>query len=314
MAEGNNEFGTPPQETQVGEKRAISPGKFGRLRTMVKEQQAAAQARFKKDSNIDAPESAFLGIAVDKVRSDLGGEYDKKTGLRNHESFKNEADREIAKVNRNPELHGLMIAEADVDKFGVFNSTYGELTGDKALRAVATAINGAVRDTDLTGRWGGEEFAIVMPFDKDAENAPSDFKFVRQTEDLDRTSQGERIRQAVADIPTSEDIPEKLTTSVGLTEYVPGETFESAFERASLANLIAKLTGKNRSVTAKIDPNGDWLFHAEIPGEDGERIYEVTKSFDGKKLIHVFDRTNNEHFNVTYVDNKKPTLVPIQNG
>ena len=105
----------------------------------------------------------MLGIAIDRVRADLKAEFDKKTGLRNHDAFQIEADREIAKVKRNPELHGLTIGLEDIDFFGAFNSTNGELTGDKALRAVADSLKESIRETDFAGRWGGEEFAFALP-------------------------------------------------------------------------------------------------------------------------------------------------------
>lgn len=311
MPEGNSEHIIPPTEsvdinTQPQKKHIItSPGKFKRLRELVRERQVEAQQRFQKDTKREEPLSSFLGIAVDKTRADLKAEYDQKTGLRNHESFYNETEREIARVNRNPELHGLIIGVQDIDSFGSFNSTYGELTGDKALKAVADALTSSIRETDIAGRWGGEEFAFTLPFDKEnPENAPTDFFNQRRTTDL--TAPGERIRQSVENIPVSEDIPRPLTVSVGMSEYDPGETFDQCFERASLASLIAKLTNKNRAIIARKDSRTDeWLFHDVT----NQLVYKTIMSPDGKRLLALEDITQNIPYAVEYLENQKPKLV-----
>jgi diguanylate cyclase (GGDEF)-like protein len=310
MSEGNTEINHSPKPSSSEDKssssNSSSSGKFGRLRELVKQQQEAAQTNFRRDTKREEPKSSFLGIAIDKVRADLAAEYDKKTGLRNHESFYNEAEREIAKVNRNPHLHGLILGIQDIDNFGAFNSTYGELTGDQALKKVASALTSSIRDTDLAGRWGGEEFAFALPYDKEnSADTPEAFAATRQTTDL--TPPGERMRKQVEDIPVNSEIPQKLTVSIGMSEFVPGETFTHCFERASTASLIAKLTNKNRAVIAKLDNNNEWYYHDVT----NNIIYKAVMSEDNKKLESLQDITQNISYLVDYKGDKKPKLVNV---
>ncbi len=311
MPEGNADFTPLPEDSSSHIDKPpkkhpfISPGKFRRLRELIRDKQREAQTDFKLDTKEEKPLESFLRAGKKMAKAELMLQYDTKTGLRNHDSYHEETEREIARVNRNPELHGLVIGVQDIDSFGAFNSTYGELTGDKALKAVATALTSSIRETDIAGRWGGEEFAFTLPYDKEnPENAPTDFFNQRRTTDL--TAPGERIRQAVENIPVSEDIPRSLTVSVGMSEYDPGETFDQCFERASLASLIAKLTNKNRAVIARKDTRTDeWLFHDVT----NQLVYKTVMSPDGKKLIALEDITQNIPYAVEYLENQKPKLV-----
>jgi len=86
---------------------------------------------------------------------------DTKTGLLNVSTWEAEAEREIARAvrTRSP----LALAMIDIDHFKVVNDTHGHLVGDKALRAIAGALSEQLRSYDLAGRFGGEEFAILLP-------------------------------------------------------------------------------------------------------------------------------------------------------
>src|SRR5580700_8401859 len=86
---------------------------------------------------------------------------DTKTGLLNSSTWENEATAEIARAirTRSP----LSLALVDIDHFKAVNDTYGHLVGDKALRAVTDALRSQLRAYDLAGRFGGEEFAILLP-------------------------------------------------------------------------------------------------------------------------------------------------------
>src|SRR6266513_3002181 len=91
---------------------------------------------------------------------------DTKTGLLNVSTWESEAEREIARAVRT--RSALSIAMIDIDHFKVVNDTYGHLLGDKALRAVAAALREQLRSYDLAGRFGGEEFAILLPQTREA--------------------------------------------------------------------------------------------------------------------------------------------------
>ena len=86
---------------------------------------------------------------------------DPLTGLGNRRAFDERLDRAIdhARLKGEP----LSVIVADLDDFKVINDSYGHLNGDEVLRAAAAAMRGAVRDHDACYRWGGDEFAVLLP-------------------------------------------------------------------------------------------------------------------------------------------------------
>ena len=86
---------------------------------------------------------------------------DPLTGLGNRRAFDERLDRAIdaARLKNEP----LSVIVADLDDFKVINDSYGHLNGDEVLRAAAVAMRGAVRDDDACYRWGGDEFAVLLP-------------------------------------------------------------------------------------------------------------------------------------------------------
>jgi diguanylate cyclase (GGDEF)-like protein len=85
---------------------------------------------------------------------------DPKTGVLNAGAWQGEADLEVARARRRHEPLAVMIA--DVDHFKLVNDTHGHLTGDAVLRTLAAEMRQQVRESDLVGRFGGEEFAILL--------------------------------------------------------------------------------------------------------------------------------------------------------
>jgi diguanylate cyclase (GGDEF)-like protein len=151
------------------------------------------------------------------------------TGLYNRNQFFAEADRQlrIATRHRRP-FAAIMV---DIDHFKHINDTYGHPVGDEVIRAVAERLRDTRRDSDVLGRYGGEEFALVTP-----ETGPS-------AADL-----AERLRQAVAaqPIPTAAG-PLPVTISVGLAHLDGGgQDLRQLLTRADRALYQAKQTGRNR--------------------------------------------------------------------
>ncbi len=166
---------------------------------------------------------------------------DDKTGLLNVSTWEAEAGKEIARAvrTRSP----LSMALIDIDHFKMVNDTYGHLAGDKALRAVTDTLREQLRSYDLAGRFGGEEFAIILP----------------QTREASAVQIAERLRIHVADlsIPIRDDNGPpgddriRLTISVGvaaLDERAPELTHLIAAADAALYS--AKQTGRNRTHAA----------------------------------------------------------------
>jgi diguanylate cyclase (GGDEF)-like protein len=161
---------------------------------------------------------------------------DTKTGLLNASTWEREATVEIARAVRTGSP--LALALIDIDHFKVVNDTYGHLTGDKALRAVTDALRGKLRNYDLAGRFGGEEFVILLP----------------QTHEYDALTVAERLRATVAamTIPVDDSDPAgrsiTLTISVGVAA-LDGERREltDMLAAADSALYYAKETGRNRT-------------------------------------------------------------------
>ncbi len=86
---------------------------------------------------------------------------DAKTGLLNATAWQREADTEIVRARRTGETLALLIV--DIDYFKRVNDTYGHLVGDQVLAGVATALRSQLRDYDVVGRFGGEEFVVLLP-------------------------------------------------------------------------------------------------------------------------------------------------------
>jgi diguanylate cyclase (GGDEF)-like protein len=161
---------------------------------------------------------------------------DTKTGLLNVSTWESEAEREIARAvrTRSP----LALAMIDIDHFKAVNDTYGHLAGDKALRAITGALSEQLRSYDLAGRFGGEEFAILLP----------------QTQEAQALRIAERLRTYVAGmtIGVGEDPatgPEvRLTVSVGVAAIDRiGPELTDLLAAADAALYLAKQAGRNQT-------------------------------------------------------------------
>lgn len=165
---------------------------------------------------------------------------DAKTGLLNVSTWENEAVAEISRAARTPSP--LAVALVDIDHFKLVNDTYGHLAGDRVLRAVADALKGQLRDYDKAGRFGGEEFVLLLA----------------QATENDACRVAERLRSYVAgmavpvnDSPGAERV--HLTISIGVTTMQAGQgrDLTDMIAAADSALYQAKQTGRNRVCVAR---------------------------------------------------------------
>jgi diguanylate cyclase (GGDEF)-like protein len=118
----------------------------------------------------------------------------------------------------------------DIDLFKKINDNYGHLVGDSILRQLASIVKDAIRDIDLFGRYGGEEFIIILPDTN-----------INQAKIL-----ATRILQRVQDTNfLTNKIELKVTISIGVTEFIAEETVDQFIERTDEALYEAKSAGRN---------------------------------------------------------------------
>ena len=121
----------------------------------------------------------------------------------------------------------------DIDHFKKINDTFGHETGDDVLKMVATTMKNALRPFDFVGRWGGEEFIVLLP----------------QVDEKELKSIAERIRLLVAQsFLLQEENPIRVTVSIGGTLIQKSDTPNSTTTRADHLMYQAKLSGRNRAI------------------------------------------------------------------
>ena len=175
---------------------------------------------------------SFLSQAVQNNLHYEHSVRDVKTGLYNHGYFLTRLSEEIARTRREEAVSSLMVM--DVDKFKIFNDTYGHLAGDRVLESLAFTIKQSLRTGDIPSRFGGEEFTILLT------NTP------RQTAWL----VAERLRNSVASmkVPWEPPLPQ-VTISLGLVSFDTrsNATAEEIISRADEALYQSKENGRNRT-------------------------------------------------------------------
>lgn len=150
---------------------------------------------------------------------------DPLTGLRNQRAFEERLAEELARSSRYSEPLSLLVV--DVDRLKAVNDRHGHRAGDLALQTVAGALKQDARQTDLTARVGGDEFALIAP----------------STDRGDALALAERIRALVA----GQSGQNGITVSIGVTTLDRGSSTAAALREAADAALYAaKGGGRNR--------------------------------------------------------------------
>jgi diguanylate cyclase len=159
---------------------------------------------------------------------------DPLTGLPNRRALDEVLSREIARARRH-KTH-LCVAVLDVDHFKRINDTHGHAVGDRALVHLANTIRGAVRETDVLARLGGEEFVLVLP---DTPLPGAEFTLNR----LLRRSQSTPLAH--------QQQPITVAFSAGLALWQPNEAAEQILQRADQAMYRAKAGGRGQVMVAE---------------------------------------------------------------
>ncbi len=158
------------------------------------------------------------------------------TGLANRRQCEEVLASELARVER---FGGpLSVVVADLDWFKDVNDRHGHPSGDAVLREFAVLLQETLRDVDLAGRWGGEEFVLILP----------------GTDLAGGAQVAERVRAALAGriVLSVEGTPIPVTASFGVAATPPATTVAELFAAADAALYEAKRAGKNRVETGRV--------------------------------------------------------------
>lgn len=172
---------------------------------------------------------------------------DALTGLNNRRQFEARLSQEVATAKRQGKpLCAMML---DMDFFKSVNDTYGHIVGDLVLKNLSKIIKGQLRESDIASRYGGEEFAILLPF----------------TNIDEAVAVGERLRKAVeaseVPLPPNVEAPNgekvvKRTVSIGVHQYSDTESAQELYKRADEALYVSKTTGRNQVIVFSPDMAG----------------------------------------------------------
>jgi diguanylate cyclase (GGDEF)-like protein len=161
---------------------------------------------------------------------------DEKLGIYNFIGWQAIAQRELERAQRTRDTT-LGVLMVDLDHFKKVNDVYGHLAGDAVLKAVAATISGQIRGYDSVGRFGGEEFVVLLP----------------GVSEREAVTAAERIRVAVTTVEVTEesDLISGLSVSIGVALYPgAGTAIEKLISAADAALYRAKNGGRNQVVTA----------------------------------------------------------------
>ncbi|WP_019026869.1 diguanylate cyclase [Colwellia piezophila] len=173
--------------------------------------------------------TGYTAISVDvsdKKKMEIMSTTDSLTGLANRRKLDDALAQSLAEAQRyNKPLSVVML---DIDKFKVVNDSYGHIVGDQVIKTIANLLKSNVRDSDISGRWGGEEFLLVCP----------------ETELMGAQRVSELLRQIInghhfLDIPNQ-------SCSFGVAQWDHTESLNTLLERADKALYSAKTKGRNR--------------------------------------------------------------------
>lgn len=158
---------------------------------------------------------------------------DALTGLYNSRYFYSQLDAELERCHRFNQT--MSLAFLDLDDFKLLNDNFGHLFGDMVLEGVGTSIRANLRSVDGAFRYGGEEFALLLPM--------TDINGAKDLANRVCTTTAKRV------FVTEDSTELNITISVGVTEYQKGDTSKAMLARADAALYKAKNLGKNQVVS-----------------------------------------------------------------
>ncbi len=189
-----------------------------------------------KDVNTLKVLSTYVGIALENSRLykeiKYRANYDVLTKIFNRREALRKSEKIYNKVKKYYDSYWVMMV--DVDNFKKINDTYGHQVGDKVLASIAKVIKESIRECDIVGRYGGEEFIVIVKDDKNS--------YLKIAERIRNN-----VENTVINIGENEII--KVTSSIGITKMdATDKTFQQIISEADKALYEAKNSGKNKVV------------------------------------------------------------------
>jgi diguanylate cyclase len=214
---------------------AAKPDPMGLIASLMRELEKATSRATKLETTFAEKAAELDSIRDSLSKSEERAKTDTLTGLPNRrglEEFFRVA--QIAAMEMGEPLSVLLI---DVDHFKKFNDNFGHGVGDQVLRLMAKVLAENIREGDLPARYGGEELIAVLP--------KADLAACEMI--------AERIRASIAECSitrrSSDEVLPRITISIGVAQFQPGESMADLIERCDRALYLAKKTGRNRVVT-----------------------------------------------------------------
>ena len=189
------------------------------------------------------PVVTLLQRSLSHVQLVSDSRTDSKTGLLNAATWERESAAEVTRAVRTQSP--LAIAMVDIDKFKAINDTYGHLVGDQVLKEIANMLNTLLRDYDLAGRFGGEEFSLLLP----------------QTRAVDAFRIAERVRANIA----------------GLSIIAPGTTGGERVQVTVSIGVAALDSGSKRELRELVAAADAALYRAKAGGRDQVQMISTTR-------------------------------------
>jgi diguanylate cyclase (GGDEF)-like protein len=180
--------------------------------------------------------ATLMALVIGRLVRELAdlSRYDVLTGLLNRRAMQDELDSQLQRSRRSSEPFAVLMI--DVDRFKSINDRYGHAVGDSALKGVAALLRVDLREVDRVGRFGGEEFVVLLPGSK-----------LEQAQGV-----AERLRDAVGRDDLASVVPPiRLSISIGVAEWIAEDVDASGLlMRADAALYLAKRSGRDRVVIA----------------------------------------------------------------
>ena len=204
------------------------------LKTLIDGTRAMQVSVTTLQTRLDASQKEIETLRAEVERARDASLIDGLTGLANRRGFDERLTDCLSAAEADTAAQGPCLLMCDIDHFKQINDTYGHLFGDKVIRAVAAVIRENVKGRDLAARYGGEEFVILLP-ETTLQGAQALAEQIRHAIEKGRIKRG-----------NSEETVARVTLSLGVARYLPGEAPTAFLERADRALYASKQSGRNR--------------------------------------------------------------------